>query len=55
VTTDNQCVGDTDPVPQVVHVGSSQVKVINEFIYLGAYAGPDLADEGPGAQLTWGH
>jgi len=31
-----QCIGDIDSVPQVVHVGSSQVEVVNEFTYLGA-------------------
>jgi len=31
-----QRVKDRDPVPQVIHVGSSQVEVVGEFIYLGA-------------------
>ena len=31
-----QCIADVDSVPQMVHVGSSQVEVVNEFTYLGA-------------------
>jgi len=31
-----QRIGDIDSVPQMVHVGSSQVEVLNEFTYLGA-------------------
>jgi len=32
--TQIQCIVDIDSVPQMVHVGSSQVEVVNEFIYL---------------------
>ena len=31
-----QHIGDNDSFPQMVHVGSSQVEVVNEFTYLGA-------------------
>ena len=31
-----QRIGGTDPVPQVVHVGPSQVEVVSEFISSGA-------------------
>jgi len=39
--TEIQCIGDIDSVPQVVHVGSSEVKVVNEFTYLGACTNDD--------------
>ena len=29
-------IGGTDPVPQVIHVLSSQIEVVSEFTYLGA-------------------
>ena len=31
-----QCIEDIDSVPQVVHVGPSQVEMVNEFTYLAA-------------------
>jgi len=31
-----QCIEDIDSVPQVVHVGPSQVKMVNAFTYLAA-------------------
>ena len=31
-----QCIEDIDLVPQVVHVGPSQVEMVNEFTYLAA-------------------
>jgi len=40
-----QCNGDIDSVPQTVHVGSSQVEVVNEFTYLGACATCDGISE----------
>ena len=37
-TTKIRWIEDVDPVPQVVHVGSSQVEVyVDEFTYLGAW------------------
>jgi len=40
-----QCIGDIDSVPQVVHVGSSEVEVVNEFTYLGACTTDDGSSE----------
>jgi len=40
-----QRVKDRDPVPQVIHVGSSQVEVAGEFIYLGACTTHDGSSE----------
>jgi len=40
-----KCIGDTDSVPQVVHVGSSQAEVVNEFTYLGACTTCDGSSE----------
>jgi len=40
-----QCTAVIDSVPQVVHVGSSQVEVDNEFTYLGACTTCDSSSE----------
>ena len=40
-----QRIGDIDSVPQMVHVGSSQVEVANEFTYLGACTTCDGSSE----------
>jgi len=40
-----QRTGDIDSVPQMVHVGSSQVEVVNEFTYLGACTTCDSSSE----------
>jgi len=43
--TNIQCIGDIDSVPQVVHVGSSQLEVVNEFTYLAACTTCDISSE----------
>jgi len=40
-----QRIGGTDPVPQVIDVGSSQVEVVTEFTYLGACTTHDGSSE----------
>jgi len=32
-----QCIGDIDSVPEIVHIGSPKVEVVNELTYLAAH------------------